>query len=268
MSPKSSASSPGDSNRIEGGLASSAARYSRQIAVPGWSPQTQAKLARAEAVVVGIGGLGCTVATFLALAGVGTVCLCDGDVVELSNLNRQTLFTERDLGTKKAEAARLSLRELNASIHVAALCEYIDAGNVDRLVGSTQIVVDCLDNFDTRYLLNDYCGRRRIPLVHGSVSGMLGQATFLSPPETPCLRCLFSAPSRDAAISAIGAVCGILGSVQALETIKFLAGLGCSLKGRLLLLDGATMSISCLPVERRPLCPACQEFEDGRSGLE
>jgi adenylyltransferase/sulfurtransferase len=225
--------------------------------VEGWGVDGQAKLKNSRAFIAGAGGLGSPVSIYLAVAGVGEISICDADRVELSNLNRQILHGDGRIGEPKPVSARETLRELNPGIQIVIHTEYLDGDNVERLVGRPDIVVDCLDNFETRYLLNEYCLRRGVPFVHGAVQAMFGQATFLSPPETPCLRCIFPEAPPKSVFPVVGATPGVIGTIQAMEVLKHLTGIGTTLKGRLLLFDGEQMEFTIIQVNRMPACPTC-----------
>ena len=233
------------------------ARYDRQIRIPGWGEEGQRRLKRSSVFIAGAGGLGSPASIYLAVAGVGRICICDADLVELSNLNRQILHTDKRLGQPKATSAGDSLTELNPSIDVVTYNDFISQDNIERIVGSPDVVVDCLDNFETRYLLNAYCVRSKLPLVYGAIQGMVGQATFLQPPETACLRCVFPEAPPKEVFPVVGTTPGVIGSIQAMEVVKFLAQMGTTLKGRLLLFDGLDMSFRTVKLRRDPSCPDC-----------
>jgi len=232
-------------------------RYDRQMMVEGWGEAGQEKLKAATVFIAGAGGLGCPVSVYLAVAGVGQIRICDADRVELSNLNRQIHYTEAQVGQSKAEAAGARLRELNPNVDVVPRAEYLDEGSIERLAGDPDIVVDCLDNFETRYLLNAYCLEKGIPLVHAAVWGMSGQVCFLQPPKTPCLKCVFPDPPPKATFPVVGATPGLAACVQAMETLKFLTGVGANLANQLLIFDGEEMDWKVFTVKRLPSCPAC-----------
>ncbi len=232
-------------------------RYDRQMLIEGWGEAGQSKLKAARVFIAGAGGLGSAVSIYLAVAGVGETTLCDADTVELSNLNRQILHTDARIDASKALSAGETLRQLNPRVKVVTCSDYLDANNVERIVGRPEVVVDCLDNFETRYLLNTYCIQHRIPFVHGAVHGMLGQVTFLYPPQTPCLRCIFREAQPNGTFPVVGATPGVIGCIQALEVLKYLTGIGTNLKGRLLFFDGEELTFISVEVERTPSCPDC-----------
>jgi molybdopterin/thiamine biosynthesis adenylyltransferase len=235
-------------------------RYSRQMLIPGWSEGGQMRLKRSRVFIAGAGGLGSPVAIYLAIAGVGEIHICDADTVELSNLNRQILHSDGRIGEPKAASAARTLGELNPTIKVVTSSDYLDEGNVERIVGQPDIVVDCLDNFATRYLLDDYCLNHRIPFLHGAVEGLLGQVTFLRPPETPCLRCIFPEAPPKRTFPVVGVTPGVIGCMQAMDALKYLTGVGTTLAGKLLIFDGEDMTVAPIEVQRRPSCPHCSHL--------
>jgi adenylyltransferase/sulfurtransferase len=225
--------------------------------IEGWGEAGQKKLKSSTVFIAGAGGLGSPVAIYLAIAGVGEMRICDADRLELSNLNRQILHNDSRIGELKAVSAEKTLRELNPTVKIVTHSDYLDENSADRIVGQPDVIVDCLDNFETRYVLNAYGIKHGIPLVHGGIWGMAGQLTFIRPPETPCLKCLFPEPPPKAVFPVVGAAPGVTGCIQAMEVLKHLTGVGTTLKGRLLLIDGEEMTFTSLNVERSPSCPAC-----------
>ena len=236
--------------------------YQRQMMVDGWGPETQERLKNSTVFVAGAGGLGSPVAIYLAVAGVGHLRVCDFDSPEWSNLNRQILHDPTRLGVNKALSAKETLERLNPLVRVDALAEKITAESVDRLVGEARIIVDGMDNFETRYLLNECAIRKKIPLVYGSIRGMEGRMSFIHSPETPCLRCLFPEAPPKEIFPVVGAVPGVIGTLQALEALKYLTRIGQPLKGRLLVWDGEYTEFQTLKVRRNPECPACAKLRD------
>ncbi len=232
-------------------------RYARQMLISGWGEATQRKLKASRVFIAGAGGLGSPVSFNLAVAGIGHIRICDFDTPELSNLNRQFLHDDTRIGMNKAESAKLSLARLNPNIRIEAVPEKIDEANVDRLVGDADLIMDCMDNFPTRFILNASAVRKKIPFVHGSIWGFEGRVTFIQAPETPCLACIFKqAPPREV-FPVLGATPGITGTIQAMEAIKYLAGVGSLLKGRLLCCDFLEMKFFEVKVRRDPACPTC-----------
>ncbi|RPI08584.1 MAG: HesA/MoeB/ThiF family protein [Zetaproteobacteria bacterium] len=232
-------------------------RYGRQMLIAGWGEEAQRRLKAATVFVAGAGGLGSPVSVALAVAGVGTLRICDCDAPELSNLNRQFLHDDTRLGMNKAESARLTLSRTNPHVRVEALPFRIEAANVDDLIGNADIVVDCMDNFPTRYVLNTAAVRKRIPFVHGSIWGLEGRVTFLHAPETPCLACVFQGTPPPEVFPVLGATSAITGALQAMEVLKYLAAVGSLLKGRLLCCDYRDMRFFEVKVRRNPACTVC-----------
>lgn len=232
-------------------------RYNRQMLIAGWGADGQARLKAATVFIAGAGGLGSPVALYLAAAGVGRLRVCDADTVELSNLNRQILHTDVRIGMLKAKSAVQTLREVNPSIRIEPLAVYLKRENARDVIGRPDIMVDCLDNYETRYLLSSYSIEHHIPLVHGAVWGLFGQLTFLYPPETPCLRCLTPEAPPKSVFPVAGVTPGLVGSLQAMEVLKFLTGVGANLKGKLLTFDGADAAFMTLNIHRARECPDC-----------
>jgi adenylyltransferase/sulfurtransferase len=232
-------------------------RYGRQMLIAGWGEAAQRRLKAATVFVAGAGGLGSPASVNLAVAGVGTIRICDCDAPELSNLNRQFLHDDSRIGLNKAESAKLTLSRLNPSVIIEAIPVRIEADNVDDLVGDADLVVDCLDNFPTRYILNAAAVRKGIPFVHGSIWGLEGRVSFLHPPETPCLACIFQGNPPREVFPVLGATPGITGTLQAMEALKYLAGVGMLLKGRLLCCDFHEMRFFEVAVRRSPGCRVC-----------
>jgi molybdopterin/thiamine biosynthesis adenylyltransferase len=232
-------------------------RYIRQIPLIG--EEGQDRLARAEVCICGVGGLGSPAAFYLAAAGVGTLHLVDGDRVEVSNLNRQILHRSATLGMPKVSSARVHIMELNPEIRVRCSADRIVDSNAASLIGQADIVIDALDNFESRYILNREARRTAVPLVHGAVSGFAGQVTTVLPRSGPCLQCAIPHPPPEELHPVLGAVAGIIGSIQALEAIKYLTRRGELLSGRMLLWDGSRCECEHLPLEIDPQCRTCGE---------
>jgi len=232
-------------------------RYRRQMMLAGWGQKTQEKLKGATAFVAGAGGLGSPLTIYLAVAGVGHIRVCDFDAPELSNLNRQILHDDTRIGVNKSVSAKRTLETLNPDIQVTALTDKIVAENVDDMVGNADVIVDCMDNFPTRYLLNETAIRKHIPMVHGSVWGLEGRLSFIQSPETPCLRCLFPEAPPPEVFPVVGATPGVIGALQAVETIKYLTGVGTNLKGKFLIWDGMEMEFMTVAFRKDPDCPTC-----------
>jgi adenylyltransferase/sulfurtransferase len=230
-------------------------RYRRQILLFGEEGQNLLK--EAHIFIAGAGGLGSPAALYLAVAGVGTLTLVDHDTVERTNLNRQILHRDRDLGRPKIESARDTLRAINPDITVRGFSATISAENVAHLVGETDGIVDAVDTYAVRYLLNEVACRQSIPLFHGAVQGFYGQAATILPPETACLRCMFHhAPPQEPA-PIVGVTPGLIGMIQANEVIKYLLGCGELLTNRIFIWDGLRARAEEIVVQKNPSCIVC-----------
>jgi adenylyltransferase/sulfurtransferase len=232
-------------------------RYNRQIILPGWGDEAQLRVRDSTVFIAGAGGLGSAVAFYLAAAGTGTLRICDDGEVELSNLNRQIIHTDESRGSKKVYSAAERIARLNPHVHTLTFDDRIDDLTISRLAGDADIIVDCLDNFETRYVLNRFAVNKGIPMVHAGVYGMAGQITFIESPATPCLQCIFPEAPPAETFPVIGATVGAIGSLEALEALKYLTATGELLKGRLLLFEGDIMKLEELPIEKDPACPVC-----------
>ncbi len=233
-------------------------RYLRQMLINGWGLQGQQRLRSTTVFIAGAGGLGCPAALYLAAAGVGTIRLCDFGLVEASNLNRQILYTEADIGKEKALRAAGALRRVNPHVTVEPLFEKIDDDSIERLAGNAAIMLDCLDNFETRHVLNRFAVRTGLPLVHAGIEGLAGQISFIHPPHTPCLFCMFpGSPPAGRVFPVAGVTPGIIGTAQAAEALKWLTGIGSNLQGQLLVWDGTIMEFQKIPIARDRRCPVC-----------
>ncbi len=240
-------------------------RYSRHFILPEVGESGQSKLLDAKVLLIGAGGLGSPTAYYLAAAGVGTLGIVDDDVVDRSNLQRQILHTDDRVGMPKIESAELTLKGLNPDLNVVGYRERVDSSNVMRLFEDYDIIVDGCDNFPTRYLVNDACVFMSKPNVHGSIFQFEGQTTVFDPRSGPCYRCLFPEPPPPGAAPScqeagvLGVLPGLIGSVQAVETLKLILGIGNSLVGRLLHFDTLSMDIKTLKLRKDPECPVCGE---------
>jgi len=232
-------------------------RYRRQILIDGWGQGTQEKLRNSKVFILGAGGLGCPVALNLTSAGIGKITICDADQVEMSNLNRQFLHREQNIGVDKTRSAVEFLSSFNSSVQFTTITNKVTLENVDEMVADADIIMDCVDNFPARYALNQCALRKNIPLVHGAVWGMEGRVTFLHPPATPCLSCFFPVAPKKEEIPVLGVVACTTGSIQATEAIQYLCGNHQSLQGKMLVMDYATMHFQTLQIEKNPSCPVC-----------
>jgi molybdopterin/thiamine biosynthesis adenylyltransferase len=230
-------------------------RYKRQMLLFG--EEGQERLKKAHIFIAGAGGLGSPISIYLAVAGVGTITIVDMDVVDQSNLNRQILHYDRDVGKKKTVSAEEKLRELNPDITINAIDVKIEESNAANLIGKADGIVDAMDNYPTRYLLNDIAIAKEIPLFHGGIRGFYGQATTIIPGTTPCLKCIFPKAPPKEVFPVVGVTPGIIGTIQANEVVKYLLGSGELLTGRLFIWDGMQAHAEELGVERNPSCEAC-----------
>ncbi|HVB73923.1 MAG TPA: molybdopterin-synthase adenylyltransferase MoeB [Ktedonobacteraceae bacterium] len=240
-------------------------RYSRHLLVPEVGEQGQFKLLDSRVLLIGAGGLGSPAAYYLAAAGVGTIGIIDADTVEESNLQRQIIHNTSRIGQYKAESARQTIEALNPDVKVITYIERLDESNVARIIADYDVILDGTDNFPTRYLLNDAALKANKPVVHGSVFRFEGQLTVFKPYEGPCYRCLYPEPPPPALAPScaeagvLGVLPGIVGLLQATETIKLLLGIGDPLVSRLMTYDGLAGEFSELRLFRDPNCPACGE---------
>jgi len=240
-------------------------RYSRHLMLNGFDVAGQEALLAARVLIVGLGGLGSPAAMYLAAAGVGNLVLADNDVVELSNLQRQIAHKTASIGRNKVESARQTLLELNPGIRVETVTGRLEGAALEQLVAGCTAVLDCSDNFSTRFALNAACHHHRVPLVSGAAIRTEAQLSVFDPrdPAAPCYRCLYlDGVDTDLSCSESGVMAplvGIVGSMQALECIKVLSGFGQPLVGRLLLIDAATLQIRTLVLQKNPDCPVCRD---------
>jgi molybdopterin/thiamine biosynthesis adenylyltransferase len=230
-------------------------RYKRQIMLFG--EDGQERLKKAHIFIAGAGGLGSPVSIYLAVAGVGTITIVDMDVVDQTNLNRQILHVDRDIGKKKTASAEEKLRELNPDITVNAIDVRIEESNAANLIGKADGIVDAMDNYPTRYLLNETAVKKKTPFFHGAIRGLYGQATTIVPGVTPCLACIFPKAPPKEVFPVVGVTPGLIGMVQATEVLKYLTHDGRLLTNRLFLWDGLESHAEEIAVERNPACPVC-----------
>jgi sulfur-carrier protein adenylyltransferase/sulfurtransferase len=252
-------------------------RYSRHILVPEIGLEGQTRLLDAKVLCLGAGGLGSPVALYLAAAGVGTLGIIDNDVVDLSNLQRQVLHTTERVGMPKVDSAELTINAINPDVDVVKYQQRLDASNIMEVIQGYDVIVDGLDNFPTRYLLNDATVRLGIPVVSASILGFDGQLSVFKPYDGPCYRCLYPVPPPAelapscGANGVLGVLPGVMGVLQAIEVVKLVTGAGEPLVGRLLLYEALSTSFTDLKVRRDPACPICsrdpEEISDGEMGV-
>lgn len=233
-------------------------RYNRQLKIPELGVEGQKKLKSSHVIITGIGGLGCASAIYLTAAGVGRITIVDSDVVELSNLNRQVLYWEEDIGKKKVMIAQRKLSKLNLETEIIPIFAKITGENVFNIVNEAQVVVDGLDNFVTRLLVNSACVKHGIPYIHGGVSRFRGLMTTIIPGETPCLACIYPGGSPGGeGLGVLGIVPGLVANLQSLEAIKIMIGHGPSLAGKLLRFNGNDMKFRIDDIKRNENCKVC-----------
>jgi len=239
-------------------------RYERQMIIEGFGREGQQRLKQTRVVVAGAGGLGSVVSIYLTVAGVGQIRLIDHDRVELGNLNRQILYGNRDIGRRKVDSAKEKLESLNPEVKVEIVSEAILEDNAFDLVDDCDLIVDAMDNFTTRYILNKVAINRDIPFFHGAVRGFEGRATTIIPGQTACLKCLYARAPQPEPAPVVGVAPAVIGSIQATEVVKYIVGIGDLLTNRLLIYDGLSLEFMEMKLKRRPDCEECQHLTEGR----
>ncbi|MDD3407337.1 MAG: HesA/MoeB/ThiF family protein [Methanomicrobium sp.] len=230
-------------------------RYDRQIMLFG--EDSQRRLSSSKVLVAGAGGLASPASVYLAIAGVGKIVIADGDHVSLSNLNRQFLHDKKRMGMNKALSAKETLERLNENVDVFAVDEPVTEENAEELFDGCSLVVDCLDNFEARRILNRQAVNSGIPMIHGAVSGWDGQASTIIPGVSPCFECMFPKNPPGETVPIVGTTAGVIGSIQANEAVRILAGFEPALCGKLLIWDGRCSSSDIMPFFRDEKCPVC-----------
>lgn len=225
--------------------------------IEGIGKEGQERLMRAHVLIAGVGGLGSVVAIYLAAAGVGKIRLVDCDSVELSNLNRQILHWEKDIGKAKVNSARGKLEKLNCELKIETMAKKITDEKGFEFADDCELIVDAVDNFETRYVLNKAAITRRIPLFHGAVHAFEGRVTTIIPGRTPCLKCLYPQVPQREETPIIGVAPAVIGSIQATEVIKYIVGVGELLTNRLLIYDGLALEFAEIELKKRPDCKVC-----------
>ena len=240
-------------------------RYSRHLILPEVGAKGQRKLLKAKVFMVGAGGLGSPVGYYLSAAGVGVIAIIDDDKVDLSNLQRQIAHCTRTLGIPKVESAKSTFESLNPDVHIIPIKQRLTKYNILDLIKDYDIVVDCSDNYPTRFLVNDACIMAKKPLVTGAIFKFEGQLTVVMPGEGPCYRCLFEEPPPPGVLPSpqgvglLGVVPGVIGTLQAAEVLKLIIGKGHILKGELLIYDALKPSFRKVKIPRNPECPICSD---------
>lgn len=238
-------------------------RYARQLVLPEIGETGQLKLLQSKVLIIGAGGLGSPAALYLAAAGVGNIGIADADKVELSNLQRQILHTTDRLGTAKTDSAKAAMHAINPEITVVPYEEQVTSRNIAAILRDYDFILDCTDNFAAKFLINDACVLLGKPFSHGAVTNFQGELMSYVPNEGPCYRCAFREPPPRNTVPAgkqagvIGAAVGVIGSLQALEAVKYLTGKGDLLTGRILSFDALTANFYTFHLPRDPACPVC-----------
>jgi len=232
-------------------------RFQRQVMIGEIGHEGQIKLKRARVLIAGAGGLGSPVAVYLAAAGVGTLGIVDHDKVALSNLNRQILHWEEDIGTLKSESARSKLQRLNSATQVKTIPEALTPANLLRVTAGFDVLIDALDNLPTRLLLNRAAVEHGVPMMHGAVDGFEGRALTVLPGQSACLQCMHKGSVPAKTIPVIGVTPAVIGGIQATEAIKYITGIGALLAGRMLVYDGLGLTFKEFKVKRNPACDVC-----------
>ena len=237
-------------------------RYERQILYTDFGEKGQKRLKQSHVVVAGLGGLGCSASLYLTCTGIGHITLIDCDCVELSNLNRQILHCEEDIGEEKPLSAAQKLAKLNSSIEVTPVFKKITERNAREIIKGANLVIDGMDNFKTRFILNKACVAEGIPLIHGGVHGLFGEVTTILPGRTPCLACIFpEVPYGEVSFPVFGVTPALIAILQVTEAIKLLAGFGSLLTGKMLYFNGDTMDFTFCDLVKNQNCRVCRTKE-------
>lgn len=238
-------------------------RYSRHLVLDSIGRDGQEKLFNAKVLIVGAGGLGSPAALYLAAAGVGTIGIADPDIIELSNLQRQIMHTTKGLGTSKADSAAKAMSGINPDIKVNKYKIFLNQDNIMEVIRDYDFIIDATDNFDSKFLINDACVTARKAFSHAGVTRFQGQLATYVPGCSPCYRCMFKSPPPEGVVpkgnqaGIIGAVCGVIGSLQALEAVKYIIGTGSLLAGRFLIFDALSMKFRTVKFQRDQECAIC-----------
>jgi len=236
-------------------------RYTRQMIINNWGESTQEKLKDATIAIIGIGGLGSVNSFYASAVGIGHIKLVDHDVVDLSNLNRQIIHFTPDITKKKVKSAAEKLSSLNPEIEVEPFAVELTEENIQDIIKDCDVVLDCLDNFHTRFLLNKTCIDLEIPYVHAACYAFEGRVLTILPKKGPCLQCFYpKIPKEMETIPVVGSAVGIIASIEITEAIKCITGIGKPLVGRLLIVDGEAMTFDIINVKRHPDCPVCSKY--------
>ena len=231
--------------------------YDRQIMIPELGVSGQEKLKKSKVFIAGAGGIGSPVTLYLAAAGLGKILIADNDTVEMSNLNRQVLHWQKDVGFKKVESVKEKISSLNSFINIETIDETITDKNIIEITKGCDSIVDAMDNIVSRFALNKAAIKWNIPLFHGAVNGMEGRATTIIPGKTACIGCMYKADIPQSKFPVLGVAPGLIGIIQATEVIKYLVGMGELLENRLLIYDGMELKFKEFKLSRNPECTEC-----------
>ncbi|HEX9758739.1 MAG TPA: molybdopterin-synthase adenylyltransferase MoeB [Nitrospiria bacterium] len=240
-------------------------RYSRHILLPEVGGKGQKKIGEAKVFIVGAGGLGSPVALYLAAAGIGTLGMVDGDVVDVSNLQRQVIHHTQDVGVLKVRSAKKKIEEMNPDVKVVVFEEHLHSKNILSLIRDYDILIDGTDNFPAKFLINDAAVLSQKPLIHGGILRFEGQAMTIIPNQTACYRCIFKGPPPSGLVPScqeagvLGVLAGLIGTIQATEVLKLILNIGNPLFNRILVYDALKVRFREVPVKRNPACPVCGE---------
>ncbi len=240
-------------------------RYSRHLILADVGVEGQQRISKAKVLVIGAGGLGAPIMLYLAAAGIGTLGIVDGDVVDLTNLQRQVIYFTEDVGSKKVEAARKKIRRMNPDVSVITHETMIDSTNISEIIRDYDFVVDGTDNFPAKFLINDACVMAPKPFSHAGILRFQGQTMTVIPGQTACYRCVFPEPPPPDAVPScsqagvLGALAGVFGTLQTTEVLKYIIGKGNLLTNRLMMFDALTMEFRNVNIKKRNNCPVCGE---------
>jgi len=240
-------------------------RYNRHLVLKDIGPEGQIKILESKVLIIGVGGLGSSVALYLAAAGVGTIGIMDGDTVDISNLQRQVIHFTDDIDVEKVTSASTKMKALNPDIKVVTYPEFASSENILKIISGYDFVVDGTDNFSSKFLINDACVMAKIPYCHGGVLRFHGEALTVIPGETACYRCVFDEPPPAGAVpgtkevGVLGSTAGMLGTIQATEALKFLAGTGGLLTNQFFTFNTKDMDFRKIKINRQKQCPVCGE---------
>lgn len=230
-------------------------RYDRQILL--WGIKAQGKLKNAKVGIIGTGGLGSPILIYLTVAGIGKIILADKDRVELSNLNRQILHWDKDIGKEKTVSAEGKLRMINPDVEIVSYPTEVTEKNIDQIFNEVDVLIDGLDNYPSRFLMNEYAWEKGLPFFHGAIWGLEGRVTTFIPGKTGCLRCLYSEAPPKAVFPVAGVTPGLVAILQTTEVLKYFTGIGELLLNQLLIYDGETMEFRKIKLTKNPNCPVC-----------